>query len=188
VRDDMIVDAAWVHDRLNDNSYAIIDARPPAEFSGATPGDGIDRPGHIPGARNLFWQDLVESADNPRLKDEAELRSLFQAAGAEPGRTVVAYCRTGGQAAFLYTVAHTSATTCGCTMGPSSTGAARSIPWSADALSGCRRRLLGGATATALTSRAPRGRYLASRLRDFPSADNARRRSCCRPDHRSATR
>jgi thiosulfate/3-mercaptopyruvate sulfurtransferase len=105
VRDDMIVDAAWVHDRLNDDSYAIIDARPPAEFSGATPGDGIDRPGHIPGARNLFWQDLVESADNPRLKDEAELRSLFQAAGAEPGRTVVAYCRTGGQAAFLYTVA-----------------------------------------------------------------------------------
>jgi thiosulfate/3-mercaptopyruvate sulfurtransferase len=105
VRDDMIVDAAWVHDRLNDDSYAIIDARPPAEFSGATPGDGIDRPGHIPGARNLFWQDLVESADNPRLKDEAELRSLFQAAGAEPGRTVVAYCRTGGQSAFLYTVA-----------------------------------------------------------------------------------
>jgi thiosulfate/3-mercaptopyruvate sulfurtransferase len=105
VRDDMIVDAAWVHDRLNDDSYAIIDARPPAEFSGATPGDGVDRPGHIPGARNLFWQDLVESADNPRLKDEAELRSLFQAAGAETGRTVVAYCRTGGQGAFLYTVA-----------------------------------------------------------------------------------
>jgi thiosulfate/3-mercaptopyruvate sulfurtransferase len=105
VRDDMIVDAAWVHDRLNDDSFAIIDARPPAEFSGATPGDGIERPGHIPGARNLFWQDLVESADNPRLKDEAELRGLFQAAGAEPGRTVVAYCRTGGQAAFLYTVA-----------------------------------------------------------------------------------
>jgi thiosulfate/3-mercaptopyruvate sulfurtransferase len=105
VRDDMIVDAAWVHERLNDDGFAIIDARPPAEFSGETPGEGITRPGHIPGARNLFWQDLVESADNPRLKDEAELRRLFREAGAEPGRTVVAYCRTGGQSAFLYTVA-----------------------------------------------------------------------------------
>ena len=105
VRDDMIVDAEWVHERLDDASVAILDARPPAEYSGATPGDGIERPGHIPGARNLFWQDLVVSADNPRLKDEVELRRLFQAAGAEPGSTVVAYCRTGGQAAFLYTVA-----------------------------------------------------------------------------------
>ena len=30
---------------------------------------------------------------------------LFEQAGARPGTTVVAYCRTGGQASFLYTVA-----------------------------------------------------------------------------------
>jgi thiosulfate/3-mercaptopyruvate sulfurtransferase len=105
VRDDMIVDAAWVHDRLDDPGVAILDARPPAEFSGATPGDGIDRPGHIPGARNVFWQTLVESADNPRLRDEAELRQIFEQAGVGPDDTIVAYCRTGGQASFLYTVA-----------------------------------------------------------------------------------
>jgi thiosulfate/3-mercaptopyruvate sulfurtransferase len=105
VRDDMIVDARWVHERLGDRDVAIIDARPPAEFTGETPGDGIERPGHIPGARNLFWQDLVASSEDPRLKNEAELRRLFDEAGAAPGRTVVAYCRTGGQAAFLYTVA-----------------------------------------------------------------------------------
>lgn len=105
VRDDMIVDAAWVHDRLDDPGVAILDARPPAEFSGATPGDGIDRPGHIPGARNVFWQTLVESADNPRLRDEAQLRQIFEQAGVGPDDTIVAYCRTGGQASFLYTVA-----------------------------------------------------------------------------------
>ncbi|CAN5701734.1 hypothetical protein BH23GEM9_BH23GEM9_20060 [soil metagenome] len=104
-RTDMIVDAEWVYERLDDARFAIIDARPPAEFSGETPGDGIDRPGHIAGARNLFWQDLVQSADAPRLKDEAELRRLFEEAGAGAGRTIVAYCRTGGQSAFLYTVA-----------------------------------------------------------------------------------
>ena len=105
VREDMIVDAAWVRDRLDDPAVAILDARPPAEFSGATPGDGIDRPGHSPGARNVFWQTLVESADNPRLRDEAQLRQIFQEAGVDPDDTIVAYCRTGGQASFLYTVA-----------------------------------------------------------------------------------
>ena len=105
VREDMIVDAEWVRDRLDDDGVVILDARPPAEFSGETPGEGIDRPGHIAGARNLFWQDLVASPDAPRLKDEAELRRLFEAAGVGPGDIVVAYCRTGGQASFLYTVA-----------------------------------------------------------------------------------
>jgi thiosulfate/3-mercaptopyruvate sulfurtransferase len=105
VREDMIVDAEWVHDRLDDANVAILDARPPAEFSGETPGEGIDRPGHVPGARNVFWQTLVVSADDPRLKDETELRRIFEAAGVGPDDTVVAYCRTGGQASFLYTVA-----------------------------------------------------------------------------------
>ncbi|HUG39489.1 MAG TPA: rhodanese-like domain-containing protein [Longimicrobiales bacterium] len=105
VRDDMIVDAGWVHDRLDDPNVVILDARPPAEFSGETPGEGIDRPGHIPGAHNVFWQTLVESPDAPRLKDEAELRRIFEQAGVGPDDTVVAYCRTGGQASFLYTVA-----------------------------------------------------------------------------------
>jgi thiosulfate/3-mercaptopyruvate sulfurtransferase len=105
VRNDMIVDAEWVHERLGDDGIAILDARPPAEFSGETPGDGIDRPGHIPGARNVFWQTLVVSADEPRLKAEAELRRIFEEAGVAPDDTIVAYCRTGGQASFLYTVA-----------------------------------------------------------------------------------
>lgn len=105
VREGMIVDAEWVNEHLDDPNVAILDARPPAQFSGETPGQGIDRPGHIPGAGNLFWETLVQSSDNPRLKDEAELRRLFQEAGVTPGATVVAYCRTGGQASFLYAVA-----------------------------------------------------------------------------------
>jgi thiosulfate/3-mercaptopyruvate sulfurtransferase len=105
VRADMIVDAAWVRDRLDDPNIVIIDARPPAEFTGETPGEGIDRPGHIPGARNIFWQTLVQSEQDSRLKDEAELRRIFTQAGVGADDTIVAYCRTGGQSSFLYTVA-----------------------------------------------------------------------------------
>lgn len=105
VRDHIVVDAEWVHARLGQPRFALLDARPPAEFSGETPGADIERPGHIPGARNLFWATLVHSTDDPHLKDQAELRRLFQEAGVGPGDTIIAYCRTGGQAGFLYTVA-----------------------------------------------------------------------------------
>ncbi len=33
------------------------------------------------------------------------LRRIFEEAGVDPGDTVVSYCRTGGQASFLYVVA-----------------------------------------------------------------------------------
>jgi len=105
VREDMIVDAEWVHARLNDPQVAILDARPPAEYTGETPGEGVTRPGHIPGARNVFWQTLVESPEMPTLKSDAELRQIFREAGVDDDDTIVAYCRTGGQASFLYTVA-----------------------------------------------------------------------------------
>lgn len=105
VREDVVVDANWVNARLDDERFVLIDARPPSQFSGETSGDGIERPGHIPGARNIFWQTLVRSADDTRLKDEAELRRIFEAAGVRPDRTVVAYCRTGMQAGFVYAVA-----------------------------------------------------------------------------------
>ena len=36
---------------------------------------------------------------------EEYLGALFEQAGVRPGSVVVAYCRTGGQASFLYTVA-----------------------------------------------------------------------------------
>ena len=39
------------------------------------------------------------------LLDTAALRGLFAAAGAEPGDTVVTYCRTGMQASYAYFVA-----------------------------------------------------------------------------------
>jgi thiosulfate/3-mercaptopyruvate sulfurtransferase len=102
---DVVVDAAWVLERLDDPSIALIDARPPAQFTGEEAGDRVPRPGHIPGARNLFWERLIVSTSEPRLQDEATLRTLFREAGAEPGRTVVTYCRTGMQSSFAYFVA-----------------------------------------------------------------------------------
>jgi thiosulfate/3-mercaptopyruvate sulfurtransferase len=80
----------------------LVDARPADEFSGEKAGDAVPRAGHIPGAEGLFWMENVESKDNPELKPPPELRTMWKAAGAAPGKRVVTYCRTGGQASFAY--------------------------------------------------------------------------------------
>lgn len=100
-----LADAEWIEARRGGGAVALIDARPPEEFSGEMPGEGVKRPGHIPGARNLFWKRLIRSDSLPMLLDTAALRSRFAAAGAEPGDTVVTYCRTGMQASYAYFVA-----------------------------------------------------------------------------------
>ena len=104
-RPGLVVDAAWIAARTGKPRIALVDARPPEEYRGDRPGAGVTRPGHIPGAGSLFWKTLVVSDSLPRLRDADSLRALFAAAGAEPGDTVVTYCRTGVQASEAYLVA-----------------------------------------------------------------------------------
>ena len=80
----------------------LVDARPPAEYTGATPGDGVRRPGHIPGAKNVFWMENLASAQNPVLKPAAEIEKKYTAAGVKKGQPVISYCRTGVQASHDY--------------------------------------------------------------------------------------
>lgn len=100
-----VVDATWVYENLDAPGIALLDARPANHFTGAVEADaGVPRPGHIPGAGNLFWEELLQSAENPVLKDPDALEALFREAGVAPGDTVVAYCRTGMQASYAYFV------------------------------------------------------------------------------------
>lgn len=96
-------DVAWLSAE-SEGRIGILDARPLEEFWGERPGKGIQRPGHIPGAASLPWRELLGET-HPSLKSEGILRKLFEAAGAEPGKPLVVYCRTGVQASWLYVVA-----------------------------------------------------------------------------------
>jgi thiosulfate/3-mercaptopyruvate sulfurtransferase len=104
-RPEIVVSASQVSAKLRDPRVALIDARPPAEFAGTEAGAGVGRPGHIPGAANLFWRTALQSEARPVLRDPAALRAAFTAAGARPGGTVVTYCRSGVQASHAYFVA-----------------------------------------------------------------------------------
>lgn len=99
---DVVRDLSWTTANISSPNAVLIDARPVEEYTGAKPGDGVPRGGHIPGAANVFWMQNLLSRENPSLRSVAELRKLYEEAGARAGRTVVTYCRTGGQASHAY--------------------------------------------------------------------------------------
>ncbi len=96
----MMQDIVWANENSHED-YLLVDARPPAEYKGAEPGEAIERPGHIPGAVNVFWQDTLVSPEEPVLRDPEALRELYGLEEAVQPR-IVTYCRTGGQAAHSY--------------------------------------------------------------------------------------
>lgn len=99
---DVMRDLSWAASNVSNPNVALVDARPAEEFTGAKPGDGIPRGGHIPGASNLFWMQNVVSKENPVMRPAVELRRLYEAAGATADRKLITYCRTGGQASHAY--------------------------------------------------------------------------------------
>ena len=86
-------------------SVTLVDARPTKEFTGEQLSEDVAKAGHIPGAKGLFWMDMLVSRQNPILKPEAELRRMYSEANARAEQPLVTYCRTGMQAAFDYFVA-----------------------------------------------------------------------------------
>jgi thiosulfate/3-mercaptopyruvate sulfurtransferase len=97
---EIVADAAWVSGHLNQAGVTIIDART-NEFYTGSQSDGNPRSGHIPGARNLSYLDVVDQ-DNNKFKSSDALKELFKAAGLKPGNLMVSYCHIGQRATVLY--------------------------------------------------------------------------------------
>jgi thiosulfate/3-mercaptopyruvate sulfurtransferase len=101
VREDLIADLDFVKLALERDNTAIVDARAPEFYSGASIGStfGSDVPnaksGHVPGAKNFFWADHF-NADGT-FKSAAELRAQYAAAGISSDQSVVTYCHIGLQ-------------------------------------------------------------------------------------------
>ncbi|MEX5410007.1 3-mercaptopyruvate sulfurtransferase [Atlantibacter hermannii] len=83
----------------HEGSAQIIDARPAARFHGEAdePRPGLRR-GHIPGALNVPWGEVVH---NGELKDPATLHDIFFQRGVDFERPIIASCGSGVTAAVL---------------------------------------------------------------------------------------
>ncbi len=103
-RPEVVAMADWISQRLESPQIALVDARPDAEFTGDDGGmNGMHPAGHLPGARQLVWTELVSRSG--QFVSDAELRSKMTAAGARPGVPVVTYCMVGMRASVVYFVA-----------------------------------------------------------------------------------
>ena len=99
-RKEIVADADWVNGHLNKPGVTVIDART-HEFYNGSQSDGNPRSGHIPGAANLSYLDVVDQ-DNNKFKSPDALKELFRTAGLKPGNLMVSYCHIGQRATVLY--------------------------------------------------------------------------------------
>jgi len=81
--------------RLDEPGLALLDVRSAPEFDGSFAAPCDPRHGHIPGARNLPLERLLECGS------AVEVRDLV---GLPEGAEVVAYCHTGNRSAFAVQV------------------------------------------------------------------------------------
>jgi thiosulfate/3-mercaptopyruvate sulfurtransferase len=106
-RPTILVDTATLQNlaQKTKGTLTLIDARPTKEFTGEQLSEDVTEPGHIPGAKSLYWMDMLESRENPVLKPEAELRRMYAEMNARQDEPLITYCRTGMQSSFDYFVA-----------------------------------------------------------------------------------
>lgn len=91
---------------LHQPGIVLLDGRSPEEYRGervgapGTPDSGAMCYGRIPGARHVFFENLLNA--NKSLKSRDELQAVFDASGADPQKDIIAYCRLSHRATVLY--------------------------------------------------------------------------------------
>lgn len=92
-RPEMLASLADVGDASRRGVWSLVDARAPERYRGEI--EPIDRvAGHIPGARNHFFQ--TNLTDRGLLRTRSELESRFrQTLGGTPAAKVICYCGSG---------------------------------------------------------------------------------------------
>jgi rhodanese-related sulfurtransferase len=95
----VVVTAAEVEQLRGRPDVQVIDARDTRFYLGQD--TNHVRPGHIPGARNLVFS-TVTGEEPYRFRSRDSLTRMFAAAGAGPGKRIIAYCHIGQQATAVW--------------------------------------------------------------------------------------
>ncbi len=79
----------------DDDTVVLLDARPENLYEGQGP---WSKPGHIPGAINLPWKDLMVEENPALLKDDNAIKAILDEKGISSDKTVICSCGTGREA------------------------------------------------------------------------------------------
>ncbi len=97
-----VAETEHILQRLGSDDLALWDARSSNEYRGISRFSQF--PGHIPGAVNLDWLELMDRQRNLRLKPQAELRELLAGLGVTPDKEVITYCQTHHRSSLAWFV------------------------------------------------------------------------------------
>lgn len=92
-KDRPLVDAEGVQNAAVEENTILVDTRTPDEFS----------EGHIEGAINLDWLELID-IESRQLKPKDDLREILESHGITPDKRIVLYCNTARRISHTYLV------------------------------------------------------------------------------------
>lgn len=95
----MLVDRFYVQKKLKEKDAVIVDARMKRFYDGEP--SGHPRDGHIPGAANIPYTDLIDN-ETSGLKQSDILHQFFQPVIPAKDKEAVTYCNSGQTASVVY--------------------------------------------------------------------------------------
>ena len=87
---------------------SLVDVRSPAEFTGQItappeyPTESAQRGGHIPGAKNVPWSQVIN--DDGTFKSVEEIRKIYEEKGITHDKDIITYCRIGERSSHTWFV------------------------------------------------------------------------------------
>jgi len=97
-----IADKQLILDSLDDHNTLILDCRSPMEYSGTKA--FAARGGHIPGAVNMNWMDLIDADNHLQLKTTDAIEAVLESKGITKDKTIITHCQTHHRSSHSYIV------------------------------------------------------------------------------------
>lgn len=95
-----VAEAEDVLETLDDDQVVVWDVRSAEEYRGVR--GAAARNGHIPGAINLDWLELMDRDHNLRLLPREQLQQRLEAAGITPDKRVITHCHSHHRSGLSY--------------------------------------------------------------------------------------
>ncbi len=97
-----IVDIATILNQIDDPQSIVWDARSKEEYDGTR--ITAQRNGHIPGAANLDWLELIDRENDWRLLPLTDIATKLEALGISKDKSVITHCQTHHRSGLTYLV------------------------------------------------------------------------------------
>lgn len=99
---DALAEVADILPRLQDANFRIWDARSAEEYQGTRSGSA--RAGHIPGAINIDWLELIDRNNATRLVDLKKLQQRLNTLGLSADKDIVTHCQSHHRSSLSWLV------------------------------------------------------------------------------------